>query len=472
LIALTEFTGFGNPSTGGTTLIIGTLASTPRFSPPSASTRSAARVFVNAEFNAGAEGSQGVVLHYNPTTGACSLGAIDIQSGVAFIATRTSSDSPFVVLGSQPVPGYVRGQTYDVLLTSGDTRMVLHVYSRGTQIVRIPADGLTLTPGVTGVAMLASAGQTTSLRGSFRTMTGHKTVSLDTAGDGVSDLLWLRTGLPVRSSVIWDLGIGEGGATRIRSTVSISEPSSGERFQSGSRLVSVGEHETERPAFEYQLMAFSVDEGASTRLLNGSVGGSLIFQSGWFVVRANREWDSLVRDAFRFEKGEWSLRTMSDFDRNGVRDQLWHNRFSGEVSVMLQRVVATAVPIASYLGTGELSTQRVALPNVGDANWRILGAGDIDDDGFSDILWHNQETGVVVAWYLDALRLKRWAPIDTLPAGWSFVGIGSYDAQAGNDIMWRNDASGLVGFWSLTAGAVTGWREVAFLPDANWIGGG
>lgn len=467
----TEFTGTGDPSNGGTTLIVGTLNTTLLFSPPPSSVRSAARTFVNAEFDASAVGSQGVVLHFSEATGACSFGGIDMETGSAFIATRQRVTFPFVLRGSQAIPGYVRGQSYEVLLTSGETRMVLHVYSRGTLVVRIPVDGLVLAAGQTGIAMLAATGQTSSLRGSFRSMTGQRTTSIDTANDGVSDILWLNTRENPRNSVAWNLHVGSSGTTQIAWTIDLArEFAIPLNFSREQRVVSV-KRRNGGFSSRYGLLNFSLVDGSGSNLEDGSVG-EFSFNGGWSLATGVRIWDALVRDSFRLQKGEWSLRTLYDFDRSGSRDQLWHNRYTGEVSLVLQDSGFGITSSGVHFWGAELSTRRIDLPNVGDTNWHILGAGDIDDDGFSDILWHNQETGLVVAWYLDATRLKRWVPIETLPSGWSFVGIGSYDRIAGNDIMWRNDASGLIGFWSLTAGAVTGWQEVAVLPDAEWIGGG
>lgn len=452
----TEFSGIGDPSSGGTAFVIGTIARALYPTLPEPSVRSSMRALINADFDPSAEGAQCVLLHHNALTGACSIGGVNIQTGLAFVATRSSSGSAFVIHGSQVIPNYVPGQTYELLLTSGDTRMVLHVYSRGAHLVRIPADGLTLAPGLSGVALLASAGQTQQLRGSFRAMQGEKTTNLDYSNDEISDLCWVSTAAQRRLIFYWDLNVAQAGETEIVSMKSGSGSLSNNAWFD-SREYRVADVRLFSQPFRLVDLTLSFDaNGADFETgLSSTFGGFSAFGSAI-------TWNSVVRDWLRLGKREWSIAAFDDFDRSGVRDQLWHNRFTGEVSIVLQTVASNV----------ESPIRRVELPIVADTNWRILGAGDIDDDGFADILWHNQQTGQLVAWYLDATRLKRWVPINTLPSGWSFVGIGSYDAQPGNDIMWRNDTSGLVGFWSMSGGVVTGWQEIAVLPDSDWVGGG
>ena len=47
---------------------------------------------------------------------------------------------------------------------------------------------------------------------------------------------------------------------------------------------------------------------------------------------------------------------------------------------------------------------------VSDANWKVVGVGDIDGDGFADIAWRHAVTGQLAIWYMRGLGV-RWTTV-------------------------------------------------------------
>ena len=75
-------------------------------------------------------------------------------------------------------------------------------------------------------------------------------------------------------------------------------------------------------------------------------------------------------------------------------------------------------------------------------NWAIVGTGDYNGDGKSDILWRDTER------QCGDLADERHADLEptatrlgTVPTNWGIVGTGDYNGDGKSDILWR-DTSG------------------------------
>lgn len=84
------------------------------------------------------------------------------------------------------------------------------------------------------------------------------------------------------------------------------------------------------------------------------------------------------------------IQAAADFDQDGQPEILWHNDLSGETFIW------------SLNGTTIAST--TFLPSFNDANWQIQGAVDGNHDGKTDLLWRSMATGQNLVWILDGLN--------------------------------------------------------------------
>jgi hypothetical protein len=91
---------------------------------------------------------------------------------------------------------------------------------------------------------------------------------------------------------------------------------------------------------------------------------------------------------------------------------------------------------------GQIVAVDTLAPDPGPG-WRVIGSGDHDADGVSDVLWRNAVDGRLVRWRM--LERGRFETL-TLPApvgaAWEGVAVGDYDANGCADVLWRNAASG------------------------------
>ena len=75
-----------------------------------------------------------------------------------------------------------------------------------------------------------------------------------------------------------------------------------------------------------------------------------------------------------------------------------------------------------------------------DPAWTVLGTGDFDGDGRSDILWRNTN-GAVSIWKMNGLLVKAAATIYSGGPEWLVAGIGDHNGDGKSDILWRHAPS-------------------------------
>jgi hypothetical protein len=138
----------------------------------------------------------------------------------------------------------------------------------------------------------------------------------------------------------------------------------------------------------------------------------------------------------------WSLGGFGDIDRDGTFDIVWHNQSTGQVVYWLLNSDGT-------LKSGALVTETTISPQ-----WRLGGFGDIDRDGTCDIVWHNQTTGQVVYWLLNSdgsFKSGDLVTETTISSAWRLGGFRDIDLDGTCDIVWHNQTTGQVVYWLLNA---------------------
>jgi len=150
---------------------------------------------------------------------------------------------------------------------------------------------------------------------------------------------------------------------------------------------------------------------------------------------------------------EWRLQATGDFNHDGWPDLLWRDTVTQLLDIWLMQ------------GTTHVGDLVPNPDHAVDGNWRVVAALDFNRDTYSDLLWYNDFSGKIVIWFMDA-SVVRITGIFTNPpnagnANWRVVAAGDYGQGGGppgtNDIVWRNDTSGNIVVWFMDdAGNRTG----------------
>lgn len=152
--------------------------------------------------------------------------------------------------------------------------------------------------------------------------------------------------------------------------------------------------------------------------------------NGSRIVGEDTQGFSGVGQLPRIVGSPWTIAAFGDFNGDGKTDVLWRNTATGENYIYFMDRF-TILPTEGYIRT------------ITDQNWQIVGAGDFNDDGRSDILWRNSVTGENYIYFMNGLQIISEGYIRTVAdTNWQVAGVGDFDGDLKADILWRNPASG------------------------------
>ena len=158
----------------------------------------------------------------------------------------------------------------------------------------------------------------------------------------------------------------------------------------------------------------------------------------------------------------WSIAGTGDFNGDGRDDILWR-RDDGALTNWL------AVPQdPSFINF--VSNDSAALSFV-PTYWKVVGTGDFNGDGRSDIIWRRDD-GAFTSWLAQpnggfvSNDSKAWADV---PTYWTVVGTGDFNGDGKDDVLWRRD-DGAFTAWLAQAGGgfVSNDAHAWAVVPTNW----
>jgi DNA-binding beta-propeller fold protein YncE len=156
----------------------------------------------------------------------------------------------------------------------------------------------------------------------------------------------------------------------------------------------------------------------------------------------------------------WQIQGAGDFDGDGRADVLWQNRSTGQVVVWLMNGLGVAA---------------AGSPNtVSDLNWQVQATGDLDGNGKADIVWQNRTstttgTGTVVVWLMNGLSIaSSGSPNTVADLNWQILGTGDFDGDGKSDVLWKNGANGQTVMWLMNGIGIASSGSPGTVADLHW----
>jgi len=158
-------------------------------------------------------------------------------------------------------------------------------------------------------------------------------------------------------------------------------------------------------------------------------------------------------------------RSTADFNGDGDTDLLWQHASTGAIAVWTMN------------NGGETPTQIAGVsfnPQV-PAPWRIVGSGDMNGDGQTDLVFQNDagSTTSVAIWHMNGVNQIDGQPIagaPVIPSAWKVRAVGDFNMDGKPDLVWQNADAGNLAVWFLND--YTFIDGVSLSPsvvsDTNW----
>jgi hypothetical protein len=139
----------------------------------------------------------------------------------------------------------------------------------------------------------------------------------------------------------------------------------------------------------------------------------------------------------------WSVVGVGDFNGDGMSDILWRDS-SGNLAIWEMN------------GTTVLNINSSGLGNV-PTNWTVAGIGDFNGDGMSDILWFDPTAGNIAIWEMNGTAVLNInsSGVGTLPTTWSVAVTGDLNGDGKSDIIWSNTSGGVIAIWFMNGTTYT-----------------
>jgi hypothetical protein len=137
----------------------------------------------------------------------------------------------------------------------------------------------------------------------------------------------------------------------------------------------------------------------------------------------------------------WTVVATADLDKDGHPDVIWQNDSTRQVAVWyMGGAHGNEFQFFDWISSGPV------------AGWRVVSVVDLNGDGHPDVIWQNDLRQVAV-WYLGGGQGNQLQFVDAISTGpvpgWTVVGLTDLDRDGHPDLIWQNESTRQVAAWYL-----------------------
>jgi alpha-tubulin suppressor-like RCC1 family protein len=152
----------------------------------------------------------------------------------------------------------------------------------------------------------------------------------------------------------------------------------------------------------------------------------------------------------------WEIRGQGDQNGDGRANILWRHGPTGMLYLW------------SIAWWGGIPFTREDYIDTVDPAYDIVGTGDYNGDGKSDILWRHRTNGELWVWLMDGATLVSSTYVMTVDPGYAVVGSGDLNGDGKADIVWRHKTNGEVWVWLMNGVTPTSMTYVTTVGDLGY----
>ncbi len=157
----------------------------------------------------------------------------------------------------------------------------------------------------------------------------------------------------------------------------------------------------------------------------------------------------------------WQLEATGDFNGDSRADVILRHGLSGQILTWHMAPTGHCIESEALIGR-----------DVEDPNWSIVGTGDFNADGKTDIIWQNQAADQILAWYMDGQGgIEREALIgrDLGDSNWTIEAMADFNGDGQSDMILRNSESGQNLLWEMEGSSILAESLIGRdVPDSDW----
>ena len=131
----------------------------------------------------------------------------------------------------------------------------------------------------------------------------------------------------------------------------------------------------------------------------------------------------------------WRVVGAGDLNNDGRADIVWQGP-TGSVVAWLLDAAGSPTPAIIYGG---------------ESTWRVAAVGDVDGDGDADLVWQSS-TGRAVVWILQGIVVAQTRDLWPLSSVWRIVGAVDLNSDGVADVLWQGPSGALVA-WNMSGGS-------------------